>query len=392
MSLPLVCALAVVVTVLVAMRRSRQFAAFALVLVGLQALVTAALAEALPVPLAVAYWMQVAVAAHISSLTLPRLRSLPYRLLVSGPALWWTAGAVLGIPWAVAVAFGASLPWPWLPWVVAGLGVVESLWTPRRTVEIHLDGADAGPLAPFGSSGRRATRPLRLVQISDPHLGPFMSVERLRRIAQRAVADDPDLVLLTGDFLTMESMGTPGALAAALEPLRALPGRAFACRGNHDLEAPEMVARELAQVGVRLLVDEAVEVPTPAGPVQILGIDFRWRSRQSHHPEVAARWPRVPGHLRLVLLHDPGAIHALPEGEGDLVLSGHTHGGQVGLVSLGMQWTFVRQFARMPDHSLWARGRDRLYVHRGTGHYGFPLRVGVPAEEGLILVHTANKT
>ena len=80
---------------------------------------------------------------------------------------------------------------------------------------------------------------------------------------------------------------------------------------------------------------------------------------------------------------------ALPisEGEADLALSGHTHGGQVGLVSLGLPYTMMRAFVRMPDHGLWARGTDRLYVHRGTGHYGFPLRLGVPAEESVLAVH-----
>ena len=93
--------------------------------------------------------------------------------------------------------------------------------------------------------------------------------------------------------------------------------------------------------------------------------------------------------LRLILLHDPGAFQHLPEGEGDLVLSGHTHGGQIGLVRLGVPHTLVSAFTKIPDHGLWARGRDRLYVHRGTGHYGFPLRVGVPAEHSLLQVHKA---
>ena len=91
---------------------------------------------------------------------------------------------------------------------------------------------------------------------------------------------------------------------------------------------------------------------------------------------------------RIILLHDPGAFRHLPEGEGDLVLSGHTHGGQVGLLSLGLSWTFLRLFGlKLPDHGFWARGRDRLYVHRGTGHYGFPLRLGVPSEESVVSIH-----
>jgi hypothetical protein len=94
--------------------------------------------------------------------------------------------------------------------------------------------------------------------------------------------------------------------------------------------------------------------------------------------------------LRIVLLHDPGAFGSLPPGEGDLVLAGHTHGGQIGLLSLGIPWTVVRSFGgRIPDQGLWARGTDRLYVHRGTGHYGFPLRLGVSAEESVLEVHLA---
>jgi predicted MPP superfamily phosphohydrolase len=226
------------------------------------------------------------------------------------------------------------------------------------------------------------------VQITDPHLGPFMSVARLRRIAERAVLAKPDVVLLTGDFLTMESQAAPEVLETALEPLRALPGRVFACLGNHDHEARGIVDNAMAKNGITLLVDDAREIDTPAGRVQIVGVDFVWQGRQAHLARVCAAHPRTPGALRIVLLHDPGAFKHLPHGHGDLVLSGHTHGGQVGLVSLGLEWTFLRLFGdRIPDHGFWARGADRMYVHRGTGHYGFPLRLGVPAEESLLSVH-----
>ncbi len=384
-SFTLFCTLGVAATIAVAARRNRQFAVFALVLVGVQALVTATLEPALPFPRWALYWSQIAVFLHISSLSRPALRPPIYRALVSVPAMFWTAGAFLAIPWAVFSLFG-ELPAPWIAWAVAGLGILESLHTRQSVVDITLDGSDAGHLREWTSPAPEDGRPLRVVQITDPHLGPFMSVARLRRIAQRAVDAEPDLILLTGDFLTMESKGTPGALAESFEPLRAMEGRVFACRGNHDLEAPQMVAEELGSVGVRLLIDEAACVATPAGPVQIVGVDYRWRERAKHHAAVCERFPRKADHLRLVLLHDPGAFKHLPEGAADLVLSGHTHGGQVGLVTLGLRWTFVRQFTGMPDHGLWARGSDRLYVHRGTGHYGFPLRVGVPAEEGVIQV------
>ena len=140
--------------------------------------------------------------------------------------------------------------------------------------------------------------------------------------------------------------------------------------------------------GIPLLVDESRVVETDAGPVQIVGMDFVWGDRATHLKNACERNPRIPGTTRIVMLHDPGAFKHLPEGEGDLVLAGHTHGGQVGLLSLGLSWTFLRLFGmRIPDHGFWARGTDRMYVHRGTGHYGFPLRLGVPAEESVLRVH-----
>ena len=116
-------------------------------------------------------------------------------------------------------------------------------------------------------------------------------------------------------------------------------------------------------------------------------VDFHFRERAQNLVRVSAAHPRIPGAFRLVLLHDPGVFRHWPEGDADLVLSGHTHGGQVGLVSLGLPYTLLRLFWKHPDHGFWARGVDRLYVHRGTGHYGFPLRVGVPAENSLLRVH-----
>jgi uncharacterized protein len=369
--------------------RGRPYAAFVGALLGLHSLGAVALyPHAGPLGPPYAY-LHVAVYAHFLLLARPRLRPLAYRLLVSGPAHYFVAATFLALPWAVAAAAGLTPRGLWAPYALALLGLLDSIGAREEVVELSLDGSAVAGLRRQGRGSARSARPLRVVQITDPHLGPLMSEARLERICARAVARDPDLVLLTGDFLTMESQHEPRALARALAPLGALEGRVFACRGNHDLEAPEVVAAALAEVGVRLLVDEALEVETPAGRVQIVGLDFHWRDRAARMAHVCAAHPRAPGALRLVLLHDPGAFAHLPEGEGDLVLSGHTHGGQLGLVRFGLPHTVVSALTKIPDHGFWARGADRLYVHRGTGHYGFPLRLGVPAEQSLLLVHSA---
>jgi predicted MPP superfamily phosphohydrolase len=386
------------VVVLALTLRSRAYAMFRGITLGLHVLFASAIASRFAGPV-----FPVFVALHatvfVSSLSLvrPRPRSLAYRALISMPAAFFSAGTLLALPWVLAAAVGYALPAVWLPYALAFVGIVQSLSTRSEIVDVRVDG-DASPAAapapetpvrvPRSAWGNsRVARPLRLVQITDPHLGPFMSARRLERICRRAVAKDPDLVLLTGDFLTMESQGHPELLARALSPLRDLPGRVFACLGNHDHEALGTVRYALDLAGARLLVDSAELVATNAGLVQIIGFDFTWRDRAAHLRRVSAANPRLLGAFRLALLHDPGAFRHLPPGEADLVLSGHTHGGQVGFVSLGLPWTLMRLFARIPDHGLWARGADRLYVHRGTGHYGFPLRLGVPAEESLLAVH-----
>jgi hypothetical protein len=136
-------------------------------------------------------------------------------------------------------------------------------------------------------------------------------------------------------------------------------------------------------LGIRLLIDDEACLETGAGAIQIIGADFVRRDHETHLARLLSRFPRRQDHLRLLLLHDPIGFHALPQDDVDLVLSGHTHGGQVGLVSFGIDWTVLSN-TRWPDQGLFARGASRLYVHRGTGFYGFPLRVGVPAEFSIL--------
>ncbi len=342
------------------------------------------------------------VAVLITGLPRPRLWSP----LVSWPASTFMAGSFLALPWALVAIGPWDPPGLWLPYGLAAVGLFQSVTTRKQTVSLDLSRSTEGPvLAPHPAMQQRrrglpreapadhADRPLRVVQLTDTHLGPFMSEARLRRICARAVAAHPDLIVLTGDLLTVASQGSSEPLARALAPLRAHP-RVYACLGNHDHESLPVVAEALAAAGVVLLVDRAVVARTPVGPVQVVGLDFRWRDRAAHVAGVLRGVGRpvngdgetIP---RIVLLHDPGAFTHCPDGEADLVFSGHTHGGQLGLVSFGLDWTVVRAFSVIPDHGPWAQGRNRLYVHRATGHYGFPLRVGVPAEESVLEVRFA---
>jgi predicted MPP superfamily phosphohydrolase len=368
--------------------RGRFFAIFGAVVVGMYTLAATAIAS-LVRPMAV--WplflgLHAVVYVHLLMLARPVMRPILYRALISIPASFFLAGTLLSLPWGIAASLGFHPPAPYVPYVLGLLGVWQSLTSRWEDTHLVIDDVDVPGLLRHRPQGERVERPLRIVQISDPHLGPFMSVERLRGICERAVQAQPDLVVLTGDFLTMESQGTVEHLRRALEPLAVLPGRVYACRGNHDLEAPRVVDEALRSHGIRLLIDEEATVDTPWGELDLLGFDFVFRDREAHVSRVAAEHPRRSERLRIALLHDPTAFRFLPSGEADLVLSGHMHGGQLGLLSIGATWTVPRLFD-VPDHGLWARGRNRMYLHRGTGHYGFPLRLGVPSEEGVIHIH-----
>ncbi len=399
-------------------RRGRTFAIFSGVVMALSLLGALVVHWRLDAWLGGA-WLEAAYAAmafgmaaaalHYGHLVRARMRSRAFRWLVSIPGqtfiassfvatMWVAALAVVRIPlWGLDAtgALAVLAPLDLLPYAV---GLVAAVTSPRLfaevvRVELAKEGPEAFERVPLERRrpGRAASTapeqaPLRVVQITDPHLGPWQPVAKLRRIVDGLVEHDPDLVLLTGDFLTMESNETPGALAEALAPLQRLPGRCYAIFGNHDHEAPDEVRHGLAANGVRLLVDEGCVHESPVGPVQILGADYTRYQRADHLAELLDQHPPLPGHLRVLMLHDPSAFHDLPEDDVDLVLSGHTHGGQVGLVSFGLDWTVLSR-SRWPDHGLFARGRSRLYVHRGTGFYGFPLRLGVPGEASVLEVH-----
>ncbi len=418
--------LAAAITVAVPLRawavRGRSYATFALVLLLSvpAALVVHDRLRGL-VPGVIVFWMDAAflwglaaTGCHLVALTKPRLREAPFRLGISLPAMVFLSTGALSLLWLgllaplrmlanLAASRDLTTLLDWLdaaPAVVALASIATSSRPRRETVHFSLIDPAARPAStaalplkrlkvrrvrhkgahpPQSAANTSNDRILRVVQITDPHLGPWQPVRKLAREIERLCAGDPDLVLLTGDLLTMESGGTPGALTEALAPLSQLAGRCFAIFGNHDHEAIDEVRAGLRATGVRLLVDEEVCVVTRLGRIWILGADWRGRGRAEHLEQLFAEHPRQDTAPRLLLLHDPSAFTLVPPGAADLTFSGHTHGGQLGLVSLGFNRTILTG-TRWPDHGLFAAGQNRLYVHRGTGHYGFPLRIGVPGE------------
>lgn len=226
---------------------------------------------------------------------------------------------------------------------------------------------------------------LRVAHLSDIHVGGAMDRARLRHVAALTAAARPDLILHTGDFLTHREGDFDAPLYEALALLSPPHGQ-WACLGNHDFDDPERFTRRMRGAGVTVLRDALATVSIAGQPLEIAGLDFGFD--RAHRAASAARrigrWPARSATPRLLLLHDPTEFAVLPEDCADLVLSGHTHGGHIGVqLTRGRALTVVG-LAGIPDQGVFTRGDMRLFVTRCVGFYGYPMRVGIPPEIALL--------
>ena len=117
--------------------------------------------------------------------------------------------------------------------------------------------------------------------------------------------------------------------------------------------------------------------------LEVVGVNFHWTEARDRLLSALGRLPPAPGaHARVLLAHDPRLFRWVPEDRFDLVLSGHTHGGQVGADMFGVPWSVLRPLG-VHDQGWWRRGRSLLYVHRGNWYTGLPPRMGIAGEIAL---------
>ena len=174
--------------------RSRSYAIFRAVLLGLQVLFASALFARFHAVWPLFVYGHLSVFVQSLALIRPRMRGLAYRALISIPGAFFGAGTLLALPWVLLGAFGLALPLPWLPYAVALIGVLQSLRSREERVDLVVaDGSSVPELQRHRAQEPGTARPLSIVQITDPHLGPFMSVARLRRISERAVERSPGI-------------------------------------------------------------------------------------------------------------------------------------------------------------------------------------------------------
>ncbi len=233
---------------------------------------------------------------------------------------------------------------------------------------------------------------LRIVQISDLHLGSFSSdTDIVHKGVDLINAEEPDLILFTGDLVNDYSEEAEPWLAT-LSTLQARMGK-YSILGNHDYsdyapwpdqEQKQHNLRKLighhATMGFRILLDEHVPLEKGGQRIGLLGVQ-NWGSRFQQYGDLKKTLRGSEAYpYRILLSHDPSHWEAQVWGTGvDLTLSGHTHGAQFGITIAGQTYS-PAQWVYKHWAGLYRNEGQQLYVNRGFGYIGFPGRIGMPPE------------
>jgi predicted MPP superfamily phosphohydrolase len=232
----------------------------------------------------------------------------------------------------------------------------------------------------------------RIVQISDIHLDEYTEPFFLERIIHHINALQPDLVLLTGDFITHGSLtflAGRHAIRRCAEILTTLtaPLR-YACLGNHDVahDGPAVIDALQAH-GTPVLVNQFIPLERNGARLWLCGVDDPGQS----HPDLDLTIPAKPDAPVILMAHEPDYaddVVAHPRGRlVDLMLSGHSHGGQIRLPFLGP--IVLPPLGEKYPEGFYRFNQMQLYVNRGIGTVGLPFRLNCPPEITLLTLHPA---
>jgi predicted MPP superfamily phosphohydrolase len=228
----------------------------------------------------------------------------------------------------------------------------------------------------------RAFDGIRIVQISDIHAGSWRSPQPFRRARALIEQLKPDVLVVTGDFVNFDPKELE-LIRSDLQRLRADMG-VFASLGNHDhYNSPQnhsLLRSVISNCGLTLLVNANAALRTHGETLYIVGTDNTGLG-QNFADLPAALVGVEPGAPTILLAHDPTFWDKEVRRKApiDLMLSGHTHGGQVGIHFLGVELS-VAQVVYKQWAGLYRDGEQYLYVNRGLGTVGPPVRIGIPPE------------
>lgn len=226
----------------------------------------------------------------------------------------------------------------------------------------------------------------RIAQLSDIHIGPYMTGREIRQVVDTTNRLKADMILLTGDYVIWDG-STQYAVVDALSGPRA-PYGVLGCLGNHDAWAhvTDSITRLFAAQGTRILRKENAAIRAGGDEINLIGVDY-----QTHHPAGERYEGIVREYLEgvdalvrrdtvnVLMSHNPNTFDRAAEMGIDLSLAGHTHGGQVTLEFISPALCPSRLVT--PYIEGWfEKPGGRMYVNRGIGTIGVPMRMGAPPE------------
>jgi len=242
---------------------------------------------------------------------------------------------------------------------------------------------------------------LRIAQLSDIHIGAYMPREQVRRAVEMANELGADLAVVTGDFIT----GARDPLGACVEEIARLkaPLGVWGCLGNHEVYAncEDEATRLLGEAGVHVLRSKNAPVLFRGAPINLIGVDYqRSRAMTGRRIEMLAGVGPIVRRdaFNILLSHNPNAFDRAAELGVELTLAGHTHGGQVQVEILERHLSpalfmteFVAGLYRRPllRDPLSSLATSFLYVNRGLGTIGAPIRFNSPPEITLLTLRRA---
>lgn len=228
----------------------------------------------------------------------------------------------------------------------------------------------------------RAFDGIKIVQISDIHAGSFPDYTPFQEALRLVREQHPDMIVITGDFVNAK----PEELSIIARDLARLtaPEGVYASLGNHDhynsMVEHKRIISTVRELGVDLLVNENRTIGGEHSHVVLAGIDNTGMKQDFGRMDLALKNTQ-PDDAIILLSHDPtfwdrGIVGQQPVG---LTLSGHTHGGQFGVQVFGYEWS-PAQYVYKQWAGLYRTGDQLIYVNRGLGTVGPPMRVGIPPE------------
>ncbi len=231
---------------------------------------------------------------------------------------------------------------------------------------------------------------LLILHLSDIHLSAFLSESEFARVIDAALELRPQLAVVTGDLIS----GHSDPLDACIRQLARLKADAgiLACMGNHEryVHVEDYTQRASARLGIRFLRGQAQVLRFGNAALNVAGVDFQSQRDRGRYLRGAERLI-VPGATNVLLQHNPDAFPAAARQGYDLLLAGHTHGGQVTVEILDQSINPARFFTPYV-YGLYRRGNAAAYVTRGIGTIGIPARLGAPPEISLLRLRKGQST